>query len=739
MSQQRHSNTSPWTPAWVATVTVAAMVVAVLAVRTKALPLAWWFFPCAALVGAVVTAAVTIAQGGGVRAHTHRAAGWLSAGGWMTWALLSGLRAVPVAVLAGVAAVFVALLPLCRPLPPEGQQSWDSTNSMDRRPTPVRRWEALLRRLTRQAVRVIGVEPWDNPQDGVRVRVELPPTGEITPDDLTGLCRKIATALRLPKGCSVRLLDGAHQGEVVFDVMLRDCLADSVTLEDDFTPASIYDEFTVMTTPRGESLKVCLRKQSMVIGGAPDMGKTTLLRRIMLFLARCTDALVWVADTNGGGLAEPFVRPWAMGLAPRPLVDWVAADEAEAAVMMAVAIAVVKDRKTAPEAVRRRHASDNTVLPVDAHLPAIVVINDEGGELRQAADLLGQLADQGISRLAQIGRAEAGRAIKSVLRGTADLMDKAMRVCASLRICLRMEEEDEYGHVLGSNPGRSEATLIHTGTGYLRRPSDPRPIHGRTVNVLLSQIERAAVACAGLRPGAIRNDEVGDLDTRGQQVAARVSVRDVLGGKDPRDFPDVANLPVMRDVAAGRAYSGRWERFAAQLAAMRGEELPEPAASAADGPPEAGRSTGASGARTETPAAGPAPVVPSGAIADLLNATRTVPVAAPIAADDTAAAPTRPVSGVDLDDAASVEAEARALLSGLEVKPLTTRELIVDILTGAYPEALTSEQIGAELERLTGKRGSRTHRQDLLRDMTEKGEITRLAEGPNLGRYQVRR
>jgi hypothetical protein len=350
------------------------------------------------------------------------------------------------------------------------------------------------------------------------------------------------------------------------DVMLRDCLTDSnVLLADDFSPVSVYDSFQVMTTPRGESLEVCLRSQSMVIGGAPESGKTTLLHRIILWLARCVDCLIWVVDANGGGVAEPWVRPWAMGKAGRPIIDWVAADEDEAAVLVAVATAIAKDRKTSPEAVCRRHGSDTTVLPVDEKLPAIVVLNDEGGEMRQAVSALGQLADQGISRLAQIGRAEAVRTIKSVLRGTADLLDKGMRVCAALRICLRMEEEDEYAHVLGKNPGKT--ALLHKGSGYLRRPEDPRPIFGRTVYMLLSQIERAAVACADLRP---------DLDDRARKVAARIRARDVLGGRDPDGYPDVMALPVMRDVEAGLAYGNRWVRFAPRLAAMRGEELAEP-------------------------------------------------------------------------------------------------------------------------------------------------------------------
>jgi hypothetical protein len=716
----RQQTETKWTPVWTAAIAVLAAAGVVLAERNHLLPIPPWALPMLALFGAFATMLIGLVQDLRLRTHVHRSGAWLAVGAWTTWVSIAGWSTSAWLTLAGSTVILTALTPLCRtpqPVPDSRGGAvivtppWDG---QDRRPHGVREWENLLRRLTRQPVDVSRVEPWAKPKDGCRVFIDLPATGDLTPSDLAGIVEKVATARKLPNGCSVRLLPGEHQGEAVLDVMLRDCLVDSVLLADDFTPASVYDEFTVMTTPRGEALTVCLRSQSMVIGAAPDMGKTTLLHRIMLFLARCTDAVIWVADTNGGGAATPFVRPWALGLADRPLVDWVAADEAEAAVMMAVAAAIAKDRKTAPEAVRRRHDQDTTVLPVDRDLPAIVVLNDEGGELRQAANLLGQLADQGVSRLAQIGRAEAVRVIKSVLRGTSDLLDKGMRVCAALRIALRMEEQDEYEHILGVNPGKT--TLTHKGTGFIRRPGDARPIHGRTVNVLLSQIERAAVACAHLRP---------PLDERARRAAARVRARDVLGGKDPRDFPDLMSLPALADAQLGRAYEGRWDRFADRLAAMRGEDVPE-----VDDEPEPAPAT-------ELMATASAP--PTGrAIAHLVDVSgvshdATTPVQ-----------PTAAVAGHPEPTAAPVqtshdEESADVLLAGLEQPKLTTREHIVMILGDVHPEALTAGQIGAELERRTGSTGDRTHRQNLLKDMLERGQILRVEESANGGRYTVKR
>lgn len=710
MAQQKPR--SQWSPGWVAVVTALAAAAMVRAIRADVLPLPWWgppvlAVPCA--LGLAAAAVVATNAGGWARHHLARCVALLAACGWVGWASLVGWTQWVWLVLLGGTLTVGALLHACRRPDDEAPAPAVEQEPADTRPADVRAWEALLRRLTRAPVTVTAVEPWANPADGTRVRIALPVEGDITAEKLVAICPNIAVARRLPPGCTVRVLDGegdvAHQGEVLLDVMLRDCLADPVTVEPEFGPVSVYDSFQVMTTPRGESLEVCLRSQSMVIGGAPDAGKTTLLHRIILWLARCTDALVWVVDTNGGGVATPWVRPWALGLADRPVVDWVAADEEEAAVLVAVARAIAKDRKTSPEATRRKHDANTIVLPVDADLPAIVVLNDEGGEIRQAASLLGQLADEGLSRLAEIGRAEAVRVVKSVLRGTSDLLDKALRVCAALRICLQMTESDEYGHVLGENPGKVK--LLHKGSGWIRRPGDPRSILGRTVNVLLSTIEQAAVACAHLRP---------PLDERGRKVAAKVRVRDVLDGRQPA--PEILALPVMRDVEAGLAYERRWERYAPQLAAMRGEELPD-----VDEPGEA------------QPPAPAAPTAAAGPAVSSLHGPASLALLAGVgmlpggAAGEASAAEPAPRPRLDKAD---VDREAQRLLAeafaGEQPAPapakMTTREHIRAILAERYPEALTSSQIGVELDK-RGVKVERTYLLGLLKDMRDKGQVLR--------------
>lgn len=692
---------SDWSAGWVAAVAVLASVAAVIAVRAHLVPIDWWALPVMAAFGVAVSLLVTVMQHnstgpstGWFRVYAYRFVAFAAAGSWMTWTVRAGWHQGTVLSLLGGAVALVVLSYFCGT--PESVSTASPAEpddtGRDRRSTTVQQWEARMRQITKQRVAVVRAEPWETPADGMRLYVELPAGEGMTATDLAGFSDRFAAAARLPQGCNVRVLDGDHQGTAVVDIMLRDCLTDEVMADEDTTPASINDDFVVMTTPRGEVLSICLRIFSMIVGGTTGSGKTTLLHRIIMRLARCVDALIWVVDTNGGGVAEPWINAWARGAASRPVVDWVADSEEEAAALVAVASAVIKDRKTNREARLRKTAGNTTVLPVDAKMPAIIVLTDEGGEVRQAASLLGQLAGEGISRLAQIGRAEGGRVIMSVLRGTADLLDKGLRVNAALRICLRMEEEGEYDHVLGANPGRTR--LLHTGTGYIRRGGvDSKPVFGRTVNVLLDAMDRHSIACADLRP---------DLDDRGLLVAARIRPVDIMGGREP----DVATkkLQVMCDAAAGLVYANRWERYADKLAEMRGDDPAEVVDDAMQD---------VKGDIVHQEVAAEQAASQGSGVLDVWAAQVMGPAAPMVEQSSTR-------SGVDLDDRDAVDAEARRLLGGLETAtaaPGTARERILAMVDAAGREGISS----GEVEKRSGVTRSRA--QDLLKQLREEGAI----------------
>jgi hypothetical protein len=675
-----------WHPGVLAALGVGSAVGAVIADRAG-IGVQWWGVPIFAVLVGAIALFWTVGGDQGWRVLIYRLVGVGAAGVWVTVTTKIGWSRWTIGALVLIVLALAALRVFAYPpasAAPVSPATWP-TQLEQQRPELVVRYEHLIRHLTGSpTISVTDIRPWTNPDDGERVFIELPADGKVTEDQLQAICPNVAIAMRLPRGCTARIvrLPGAHQGLLAMDVQLR--VPTGIQLRVDLSPTSVYEPFPVMTATNGERLQICLRKQSMVIGGAPDAGKTTLLHWLIRQLARCIDAIICVADTNGGGVAEPWMRPYALGKISTSILGWVAPDDAEAVVMTYVINAIVKDRKSSPEAIRRRHGTNDTLLPVDATLPAIIVLNDEGGELRQAVGLLGQLADQYLSRLAEIGRAEGGRIVKSVLRGTADLLDKALRVCAAIRICLRMEEPDEMDHVLGRDPGKAE--LTRPGEGFLRTPDIPRPVLGRTGNITLQEIEQAAIACASLRP---------DFDERAYQVAARVRVRDILGGRDPD--PQIMKLRVMRDVEAGRALTGRWERYERYLAAQRGEELPE------DDPEDEAES-------------GPPALAPD--VAALVTAVGGASAALSGSVSPPATPPAEPAPPVELDDA-TVKAKFEQIAANTSPIRVTTREHILDVLAGG---PLTSGQIGAALDaRRAGV--ARQTRQALLRELVRQGVL----------------
>jgi hypothetical protein len=299
-----------------------------------------------------------------------------------------------------------------------------------------------------------------------------------------------------------------------------------------------------------------------VVGGSVNAGKTTFLRRLILRLARMVDVLIWVIDPNGGGLGWPFVEEWACGRANKPLVDWVAPDPVEAAIMTTVMEAIMTDRKSSAIALAAKRIAGTLLLPVSPELPGVIMIVDEGGDLAQSAGLFAQIAIAGTSRLVQIARTEGGRVVQCVLRGVSSLLDKDLRVNAPVRVALPMAEPEEYDYVLAATPPKG-APLDGPGQAYVRTGMGQPVRRSAFPDLHPAEIVRDSRERAYLRP---------DLDERAQRVASLVTPAHIVGAKNLDEYGE---HPSMLSVAAGRAYSGRWDRVARHLASLRGEEWTE--------------------------------------------------------------------------------------------------------------------------------------------------------------------
>lgn len=435
----------------------------------------------------------------------------------------------------------------------------------DRRPEAIVSWEAILTRITGAKpgqIVVDDVVPWDNPDEGEKVFGHFDESGEKTIDDLDSdkIRTRIATARRLPQGCTIEIQDGDHQGAFALDVMRRNTLDESRTLVMPTTPARITDPVTVIHTTRGEPVDVVLRRDTLVVGGATDSGKTTLLDAILMHAERCPDCLPWVFDPNGGGLARRHVQAYARGESPVPGVDWVAPDTMEGIAMTKLAYLIAHDRKTSPECGERKDAVRTTLLPVDHLVPELLIVTDELGALMKGSGfeaVANNTVNDNLQAIVEEGRAEAVRVVLSYLRGTSDIANRSAKVQAALRICLRMNEDVEYPHILGMSPPRVRLTEI--GQGYILRRQDPRPILGRTSIVEYDDVVAHTIATAHLRP---------QLDEEARELAASLRLRDI--------FPDKLITDELRDsllgqhIEDGLLYEGRWERAQPMLDRIAG-------------------------------------------------------------------------------------------------------------------------------------------------------------------------
>lgn len=661
---------------------------------------------------------------------------------WSTVAATAGITALGVVVLAvGVTTATMVMLAL--PIPPteeelaaaaaEAEAARAEAEAAARAADPnyglppgrTRQEEdiqSLFRRLSKTNISVVKIEPWEIPDDGMDILVSL--VEGMEPRDLVDLCGKIQSSpqLRLPQGCVVTVLDGEYQCEAVIRVMLRDCLKDHILLDDheNQEPASINDPFPLMRSPQGNWFLACLRIACMIVGGTTGSGKTTLLNRIIAYLARCTDALIWVIDFNGGGLGAPWNRPFEEGKTPKPIIDWLGDTEEESAVIMACAKGIARSRKTDRESVQMRRDAGTNVLPMSPRKPAIVVITDEGGEVRQAASVLGQIVCSQISSLAQIGRETGVRVVMSVLRGTADLLDKALRTVCSIRVCLRMDEEGEYAHVLGRNPGR--VRLMHTGSAWVYRTTqDYRPVVGRSVDVPPAFVETHAIACAPLRP---------NLDQAGQAVCANIKLTDVFAGRDPQNYEDLLNHPALVDVTNGTAYTRRHARRAERLAAVERGEDPDNTTTrrAETSAPRAGSATAS--LLNQVDQLGTSRKSKDTASTPKATTATTATTAIPSDTDVFNALTSEPhlmLDGhcpIDTDSTPAVTSEAGETVP--DAPTTTLREHLNLMLTDLYPNGLKAGEIEATLK-AEGFRYSRGNLFEVLKAMTTKyGELDKV-------------
>jgi len=413
-----------------------------------------------------------------------RAAGWLGAGGWCSWAIVNGAWSQ-----AGIGSLLVGVLGLGAAMAGAHNVEQKAEAKRAEQEAAARRatldgkrkqiadeWEDRIVRVCAAAVvQIVGVEEWRD-EDGKPTGGGFSLDGECGAGgtrwkDIAVFKEQLAADARLPEGCGIEVGPGAHRGAVLIHVSTANHLIKDVYYPDDYSPLTVNAPAPIGVRRDGGAEGPVNRQASMLIVGQRESGKTNLMNVMIGNQCRMTDSLTFVIDLNGGGVALKWMRAWhAAGRPGRPPIDWVADTPAKAAAMAQALVRISKARKIGYQ--DREIAANDDKLPVDHEVPEIRVFSDEGAEIfstrSRRDETLRGIADNLIQTL-EIARAAAVNETTSGLRATQDVLsDPQILKQSTFKAGLRMSDDAELNYFFGYNHNASVEDAPYPGCALVR-------------------------------------------------------------------------------------------------------------------------------------------------------------------------------------------------------------------------------------------------------------------------------
>ncbi|MGW2587619.1 hypothetical protein ACWCYZ_41240 [Streptomyces virginiae] len=443
------------------------------------MPPAWAL--AAAAAGAIGHTAAGLRQKLAARTLGARAASWLLAGGWTTWACattplswtaLGSLATLGVGMAA--AARSVGLYEEAR----ENVAAQEAAAQIARELSAERRsiaveWADRIQRVCGVTLHVLAVEMWPT-GTGFCIDAELP-TGGTTYDRIAREAQRLAADARLPHGCTATASPGIDQGRVLIDVTTVNVLAEDLPYPEDYGPLSVHTGLPWGVRTDGRTVNAFLREQCALAAGPTGSGKTNWVHQVLASMARATDILPWVIDLNAGSAGLPWVRPALTGQeegkAVRPGIDWLASTPEEAHLMLDAAIAIAKRRKVAYQQLMADANTD--LLPVSPNLPQIILIIDEGAEILASSDREMRRLAEKILEVIRISRAMALRTVLTALGATGSVLGNLMiRREAKVRVALTGGEKEgmDLAKLFPGAPGLRVEQAPYKGSGFFGTP-----------------------------------------------------------------------------------------------------------------------------------------------------------------------------------------------------------------------------------------------------------------------------
>jgi hypothetical protein len=495
---------------------------------------------------------------------------FLGAGAWGTWALGTSPWSPDVlgALVGGAAALGVAAPAVAGHEHAVSQRRAEAARAVQRQAI-ARQWEERLARVCRiQGARVTAVKTMST-GGGYSMHIQLPAdgTGWRT---VAGYADQLADSARLPEGCGVEARRATHRGAMILDVYTANALAQEWPYPvGEVTTAGPWTVNRPLPIGRYRDLaevEIDLLDTIAIIIGQIGSGKTNLLQVINAALVRCVDTIVWHIDLNGGGMSSPWAGRWLDEPgAPLPAIDWIATTIEEAIRLTEAAIAIGDARKRGYRA-RMRKVNDDK-LPIDAHVPEIVIVLDEGAEA---------VGSRGNTRLAKnidkiitTGRAMRVRLILTGVRATGDVLSNPnLRVQAGTRIAMNGSDDAEIAYLTDWHRGASSEDTVAAGDFHIQVPGVKGLRVGRSYRIKPDQIAQVNQLVQPWRP---RLDQLSaaaagpyGYEERWQRYRSVMTSQDT----DPREDPDMTQQPAGAELSPHEALRQAQAALAARIAEM---------------------------------------------------------------------------------------------------------------------------------------------------------------------------
>ncbi|MDX2954585.1 hypothetical protein [Streptomyces caniscabiei] len=493
-----------------------------------------------------------------------RAAGWLGAGGWCSWAIATGpwSQTMLGSLVTGVLGLGAAMAG-AHHVETKAEEKRAEQEAAARRATLdgkrqkiADEWEDRIVRVCAGAVvTIVGVENWES-GGGFSLDGECG-VGGTRWKDIALYRDQLASDARLPEGCGIEVGPGAHRGAVLIHVSTANHLVNDVPYPDDYSPLTVNAPAPIGVLRDGTAEGPVNRQTSMLFVGQRESGKTNLMNVNVANQCRMVDSLTWVIDLNGGGLALKWMRAWqAAGRPGKPPIDWVADTPEKAKAMAAAMVRVAKARKVGYQ--DREIAANDDKLPVDHEVPEIRVFCDEGAEIfsvrSRRDETLRSVADNLIQTL-EIARAAAVNETTSGLRATQDVLsDPQILKQSTFKAGMRMADDAELNYFFGYNHNASAEDAPYPGCALVR--SGTGQVHPLKVYRLKpDQILDIVKATADRRP------ELDDLSRKaaGEAYEQRWMNTDHLFGNGPAPIAaPVENPAASAPQPRGRGVTADW-------------------------------------------------------------------------------------------------------------------------------------------------------------------------------------